>query len=124
MLLDFFNLTIYRESLIEDHLLSPFCEKNSNFYKYRQDSIRGNHAYYSYSPKYNNTQLVKGTFVLNTQLMVIEKVSFSGKYEFLKEGSNESIIYDDIFDALEKVRFDGKSLRELYEQNIIFFEIT
>ncbi len=47
-----------------------------------------------------------------------------GKYEFLKEGSNESIIYDDIFDALEKVRFDGKSLRELYEQNIIFFEIT
>ena len=84
MLLDFFNLTIYRESLIVDHLFSPFCKKNVNFYKYEQDSIRGKRVYYSYTPRYNNTQLVKGTFILNTELMVIEKVTFSGKYEFMK----------------------------------------
>lgn len=84
MLLDFFNLTIYRESLIVDHLFSPFCKKNVNFYKYEQDSIRGKRVYYSYTPRYNNTQLVKGSFILNTELMVIEKVTFSGKYEFMK----------------------------------------
>ena len=47
-----------------------------------------------------------------------------GRYELLKEGNSESIVYNDIYDALDKIRIDGKSLQELYEQNIIFFEIT
>lgn len=84
MVLDFFNLTIYRESLIEDHLLSPFSIKNYGFYKYTCDSIVGDKAYYTYKPKYNNTQLVKGSFVLNTRRLVVEEALFDGKYEFMK----------------------------------------
>lgn len=84
MVLDYFNLTIYRESLIEDHLLSPFSLKNYGFYKYSCDSIRGSKAYYTYKPKYNNTQLVKGTFVVNTNRILVEEATFEGKYEFMK----------------------------------------
>lgn len=84
MVLDYFNLTIYRESLIEDHLLSPFCQKNTGFYKYTCDSIVGSRAYYSYRPKYSNTQLVKGSFVLNTKRILIEEAVFDGRYEFMK----------------------------------------
>lgn len=47
-----------------------------------------------------------------------------GKYELLKEGSSEPIIYNDIYEALDKIRMDDKSLKELYDQKIIFFDIT
>lgn len=84
MVLDFFSLTLYRESLIYDHLLSPFSHKNDGFYKYELDSIRGDRAYYTYTPKYTNTQLVKGYFVLNRSRVLVEEAYFEGTYEFMK----------------------------------------
>ena len=84
MVLDFFKLTIYRESLIDDHLLSPFHEHNTKYYKYSLDSIKGSRYFYSYKPKYNNTQLVKGKFVVNRDRVVVEEAEFIGSYEFMK----------------------------------------
>ena len=47
-----------------------------------------------------------------------------GKYEYMSEETKESVIYKDIWDALENIRIDEKTLRELYEDNQIFFNIT
>ena len=46
-----------------------------------------------------------------------------GRYEFLNIDTKESIIYKDIFEALDKIRQDGKTIKELYESNLIFIDI-
>ena len=46
-----------------------------------------------------------------------------GKYEYYIEGNNTHI-YEDIYDALDNIRIDGMTLQELYEKNLIFFDIS
>ena len=47
-----------------------------------------------------------------------------GKYQLCNSENQEAIIYKSIFDALEQIRLDEKSLKELYDENLIIFEIT
>ena len=46
-----------------------------------------------------------------------------GKYEYYIEGEEKTIVFKDIYDAIEKIRLDGMTIQELYEKNLIFFDI-
>lgn len=84
MIMDYFTVSIYKETLIADHLLSPFNEKNRKYYEYTLDSISDYQVYYSFKPKYVNTQLVNGSFSINRVGNYVEKANLKGKYEFIK----------------------------------------
>ncbi|MBQ0060708.1 MAG: hypothetical protein KBT15_02905, partial [Bacteroidales bacterium] len=84
MIMDYFTVSIYKETLIADHLLSPFNEKNRKYYEYTLDSISDYQVYYSFKPKYVNTQLVSGSFSINRVGNYVEKANLKGKYEFIK----------------------------------------
>ena len=47
-----------------------------------------------------------------------------GRYEFYIFETKESIIYKDIYEALDKIRIEGKSIKELYESKLIFFDLS
>lgn len=84
MILDYFTVNIYKETIVNDRLLSPFFKGNQKYYVYQLDSVAGTRRFYSFRPRYYNTQLLSGSFVLEMRRMYVAEVSFSGKYEFLK----------------------------------------
>lgn len=83
MVMDFFNLRIYNETMIDDHFLSPFVPKNRRFYRYQLDSIKGTRAYLTYHPRNYNTQLLAGCFELDIPSNTVRRTTLQGKYEFM-----------------------------------------
>ena len=51
---------IYSETMIEDHLLSPFNKHNKIYYRYKVSFLLNGTAKIEFHPRGNNTQLVKG----------------------------------------------------------------
>lgn len=82
--IQYFNVTLYKETLIGKHLLSPFLKQNARFYNYTLDSIKGNRYYLSFEGKYSNTQLVDGKCVIDGRYTTISEVELNGYYEFMK----------------------------------------
>lgn len=83
-LIQYFNVSLYKETIIGNHLLSPFLKQNARFYRYQLDSIRGELAFISFEPKYKNTQVMDGRFVLNTRYNTVSETELNGFFEFMK----------------------------------------
>lgn len=84
MVMDYFTINLYKETMINDHLLSPFLSDNRNYYYYQLDSINTREAFVHFVPKYSNTQFVKGSFVLDLENHLVKRTRFEGRYEFMK----------------------------------------
>ncbi len=81
--MEFFNLDIYGDYLLGDHLLSPLSHRNANCYRYTLDSISGGTAYLSFKRKSKNMQLVDGHFAYDTLRRCVSAITFSGTYNFI-----------------------------------------
>jgi hypothetical protein len=46
-----------------------------------------------------------------------------GQYEFYNGSTNKKELYKDIYEALNLIRIEGKTIKELYEANLIVFDI-
>ncbi len=82
-LMEFFNLTIYNDNLLGDHILSPLSRRNVRYYRYSQDSVCGDKVYFSYCRKSKNMQLVDGSFVFDTSARCVTLMNIKGSYSFV-----------------------------------------
>lgn len=82
-IMDFFNITLYSRYLLGDHILSPLHRRNTIYYRYSCDSVRGNKVYFSFRKKRRNMQLVDGTFTYDMRNRNVCDMKFSGRYNFI-----------------------------------------
>jgi hypothetical protein len=74
---------IYGVSIYPEGMLSPFHRSNRFFYKYRVLQSVGNQAIVRFRPRVNNTQLVKGSAVVNKQTGQVLSVSYEGEFDMI-----------------------------------------
>lgn len=74
---------LYGISIYPESLLSPFHRSNRFFYKYRV-SYRYDRAVVHFRPRVNNTQLVKGTAMVDLRTGRIINVSFEGEFDMIR----------------------------------------
>ena len=75
---------IYSTTIIEDYLLSPFHYNNRKLYKYKVYSLTNGTVKIIFTPKINNTQLIKGTAVVDYQTGRIIETDFTGEYDMIR----------------------------------------
>ena len=74
---------IYGISIYPESLLSPFHRSNRFFYKYRVEQRIGSQAVVRFRPRVNNTQLIKGTAVVDRETGQVLTVTFEGEFDML-----------------------------------------
>lgn len=75
---------IYQETIIEDYLLSPFNRINSPYYKYSVLFMLDGTAEVGFSPRFDNTQLVSGSAVVDYETGRIISGHLEGEYDMVK----------------------------------------
>ena len=82
-MLQFITPNIYEESIYPDQLLSPFHEANRSFYRYKVMFTFGLMSVIRFLPRTDNTQLVSGTAVVETNTGRVTSVNFEGNYDLI-----------------------------------------
>ncbi len=72
------------EQIYRDRLLSPFWKSNRRYYKYKILYLKDNVAMVIFSPRVRNTQLVKGTAMVNFLTGAIISISFEAEFDMLR----------------------------------------
>lgn len=77
--------TIYGETIFGNSLISPFYPGNAQFYTYYVDVVHGGSIVtLRFKPKRNNTQLVRGSAVIDGLTGRILSCSFGGDYDHVR----------------------------------------
>lgn len=79
----FLRPNIYAETIIEDYLLSPFNRENKIFYRYNVIYLPHGKANISFNPRNDNTQLVKGSVIVDTLSGRIISGYMNGEYDMI-----------------------------------------
>lgn len=75
---------IYNQTIIQDFILSPFHRANRMFYKYSIKTAFNGTIKLIFTPKTDNTQLIKGFALLNDSTGRVMSTDFSGEYDGIK----------------------------------------
>ncbi len=84
ILLNYIIPDLYNVCLFDEHILSPFNKTNRRFYRYRIKEISYDEVYVSFRPRIQNTQLIRGSAVVDRLTGRIKKVNIRGEYDLLK----------------------------------------
>lgn len=84
ILLNYIIPDLYNVALFDEHILSPFNKTNRRFYRYRIKEMSTDDAYISFRPRIQNTQLIRGSAIVDRQTGRIKKVNIRGEYDLLK----------------------------------------
>ena len=76
--------TLYRVTLVDKFLLSPFSRHNKMFYRLHVVSQTDSLALLSFKPKVDNTQLVKGNAVIDVRTGRVITCHAEGEYNMLR----------------------------------------
>lgn len=82
-MLQFMTPTIYTHSLFKNHLLSPFHHDNRHYYAYSVAEVGEGTARVTFTPRLDNTQLVKGTAIVDEESGRIINTRFEGDYDMI-----------------------------------------
>ncbi len=74
---------IYGISIYPESLLSPFHRSNRFYYKYRVVQNMGSKAIVRFRPRVNNTQLIKGSAVVDKETGQVLTVTYEGEFDML-----------------------------------------
>lgn len=74
---------IYGISIYPESLLSPFHHSNRFYYKYRVVQNMGSKAIVRFRPRVNNTQLIKGSAVVDKETGQVLTVTYEGEFDML-----------------------------------------
>lgn len=74
---------IYSAFIFKNHLLSPFNANNHKYYKYHINRINNGLVIFSFRPRLNNTQLLRGYSVVDYYTGRVIKVKFEGEYDMI-----------------------------------------
>lgn len=82
---DYFYINIYATTLLEDRLLSPLAIENKSYYRYQLDDYASTEKEFHIiiTPKYRNTQLIRGEVCLDRKSGIIRQMNISGQYDLL-----------------------------------------
>ena len=75
---------IYGVQLYEDRLLSPFHRSNRFFYKYSVVYVGGPYATVFFRPRNANTQLIKGSALVDANTGYVSMMKFTGEFDMLR----------------------------------------
>lgn len=101
---------LYGISLFDKYMLSPFNYNNRIFYRYRISISDEGRACVNFTPKLNNTQLVKGFAIIDRYTGKIIHTRFSGEYDMVTFEVNAYMGDDDTPYALLPTRCDSKAV--------------
>lgn len=101
---------LYGISLFDKYMLSPFNYNNRIFYRYRISISDEGRACVNFTPKLNNTQLVKGFAIIDRYTGKIIHTRFSGEYDMVTFEVNAYMGDDDTPYALQPTRCDSKAV--------------
>lgn len=101
---------LYGISLFDKYMLSPFNFSNRIFYRYRISISDEGRACVNFTPKLNNTQLVKGFAIIDRYTGKIIHTRFSGEYDMVTFEVNAYMGDDDTPYALLPTRCDSKAV--------------
>lgn len=77
---NFYDVTIYG-----DHILSPFCQENHVYYRYKTVPLSNHQVRLYFRPRIvRNTQLVRGRAILDEQTGRIEQVEMEGEFDMIR----------------------------------------
>lgn len=77
---NFYDVTIYG-----DHILSPFCEENHVYYRYKTVPLSNHQIRLYFRPRVvRNTQLVRGRAILDERTGRIEQVEMEGEFDMIR----------------------------------------
>ncbi len=79
---------IYEVTMIQDYLLSPFNRQNKRFYRYKFVSWEQGQVTVVFTPKVDNTQLVKGSAIVDYATGRILSVTLSGEHDMVRFNLN------------------------------------
>jgi len=82
-LMKYLTPQIYSETMIEDHLLSPFNKHNKIYYRYKVSFLLNGTAKIEFHPRGNNTQLVKGFALVDYATGRVISTDFWGEYDMM-----------------------------------------
>ena len=74
---------IYGISIYPESLLSPFHRSNRFYYKYRVVQNMGSKAIVRFRPRVNNTQLIKGSAIVDKETGQVLTVTYEGEFDML-----------------------------------------
>ena len=74
---------LYKVTLMNDHLLSPFHRRNVQFYRYGFHRTGTGMVELTFVPKSGNTQVVKGKAIVEEATGRIHNVYFEGEYDMI-----------------------------------------
>lgn len=123
VMMKFIIPNLYGISLFDKYMLSPFNYNNRIFYRYRISMSDGDRVCVNFSPKLNNTQLVKGFAVVDRYTGKIIHTRFSGEYDMVTFEVNAYMGDDDSPYALLPTRCDSKAVFKFMgnEMRVRFF---
>jgi len=83
-MLEYITPNLYNETLYPEHLLSPFHQTNRRCYRYQVNIAKGGLSVVHFRPRMNNTQLVSGSAVIDTETGRVQFVQFDGEFDMLR----------------------------------------
>lgn len=82
-LVQYITPNLYGISIYPESILSPFHRSNRFFYKYRVLQGMGFQTVIRFRPRVNNTQLVSGYAVVNTQTGQVLSTTYEGEFDMI-----------------------------------------
>lgn len=74
---------IYRVAMFDDEILSPFYHSNRYYYRYRETWRTDREAMISFTPRLKNTQLVRGSALIDTATGRVVRVRLVGESDMI-----------------------------------------
>lgn len=84
LILNYLQPQIYRVTMIQDFLLSPFNRQNKKFYQYKMMNWTDSVVTVLFTPKVDNTMLVKGRAIVDCTTGKVLKVRFTGEHDMVR----------------------------------------
>ena len=76
--------TLYKPSLLSDHVLSPFHHSNRHYYRYHVQPVDRQTSRILFSPRFRNTQLISGYAVVETHTGRIVSSYLNGEFDMIR----------------------------------------
>lgn len=118
IILNYIIPNTYNISLFEEHVLSPFHRSNKRFYKYRIKDLTSSEIYISFRPRINNTQLIRGSAIVDLLTGRIKRLYLRGEYDMIKFEINTDMGSSNRKNPLLPISCDTKATFKFLGNNI------
>lgn len=88
VIIDYATPNIYGEQLFGDNVLSPFYKNNARYYRYKATALSDSLVRITFKPKINNTQLVTGWAIVQSNNGKIQRCHLRGTFDMIDYNIN------------------------------------